>query len=79
MTELLLTKYRIQTTGADGGHNYILTEVLHKGVNRKIVIIFIDKSEEINLDEIKPIKVKGEIEDSGIEHDLIMTNAKVIQ
>jgi len=79
MTELLLTEYSIQTTGADGGHNYILTEVPHKGIDRKIVIIFINKSEEINLDETKQIKVKGEIEDSGIEHDLIMTNAKVIQ
>ncbi|WP_422351134.1 hypothetical protein [Flagellimonas sp.] len=78
MTEVLLGEYKVQATGADGGHNYIVAEITYEGVKRKLVILFSDKSEELSLTERKPIKVKGKIEDSGIEHDLIMTNAEVI-
>tara|TARA_R110002073_G_scaffold143500_1_gene295481 strand:- start:51 stop:293 length:243 start_codon:yes stop_codon:yes gene_type:complete len=77
MTELVLENYKVQTTGADGGHNYILTEIDYNGNNRRLVILFWDKSEEPNLFENKTIKVTGKIEDDGIEYDLIMRNAKM--
>ena len=77
MTELVLDNYKVQTTGADGGHNYILTEIEYEGNKRRIVILFSDKTEEPNLNENEAIKVIGEIEDVGIEYDLTMRNAKV--
>lgn len=77
MTELVLENYKVQTTGADGGHNYILTEIDYKGNNRRLVILFLDKSEQPNLTENKTIKVTGKIEDDGIEYDLMMRNAKM--
>jgi hypothetical protein len=77
MTELVLENYKIQTTGADGGHNYILTDIDYKGKPRRLVILFSDKSKEPNLSDSKPIKVKGKIEDEGIEYDLMMTNAEM--
>lgn len=50
MTELVLENYKVQTTGADGGHNYILTEINYNEIKRRIVIQFADKSDEpINL------------------------------
>lgn len=78
MTEVLLKKYKVQATGADGGHNYIVAELAFEGAKRKLVVLFADKSEELGLNEKKPIKVKGEIKDSGVDHDLIMTDAEVI-
>ncbi|WP_136466155.1 hypothetical protein [Flagellimonas onchidii] len=77
MTELFVKKYKVQTTGADGGHNYILTEIDFKGNRRKLVILFSDKSQEPDLNENEPIKVKGEIKDDGIEYDLMMRNAQM--
>jgi len=77
MTELVLDNYKVQTTGADGGHNYILTEIEYEGNKRRIVILFSDKTEEPNLNENEAIKVIGEIEDDGIKYDLTMRNAKV--
>jgi len=61
MVELILDNYKVQTTGADGGHNYILTEIEYEGNKRRIVILFTDKSEEPNLDENKTITIIGEI------------------
>ena len=77
MTELILDNYKVQATGADGGHKYILTEIDYKGIKRKLVIMFLDKSEESNLNENEAIKVIGKIEDEGIEYDLTMRKAKV--
>ncbi len=77
MTELVLDIYKVQTTGTDGGHNYILTEIEYEGNKRRIVILFSDKTEEPNLNENEAIKVIGEIDDDGIEYDLTMRNAKV--
>jgi len=77
MTELVLDNYKVQTTGADGGHNYILTEIEYQGNKRRIVILFSDKTEEPNLNESRTIKVIGNIEDDGIEYDLMMSNAKM--
>jgi len=77
MIELVLDNYKVQKTGADGGHNYILTEIEYEGNKRRIVILFSDKTEEPNLNENEAIKVIGEIENDGIEYDLTMRNAKV--
>ncbi len=77
MTELVIENYKVQTTGADGGHNYILTEIDYKGNHRRLVILFSDKSEEPALNENKPIKIIGKIEDDGIKYDLMMSNARM--
>lgn len=77
MTELIIENYKIQTTGADGGHNYILTEINYKGKQRKLVILFTDESQEPKLNENKPLKIKGEILDEGIKYDLMMTNPEM--
>ena len=77
MTEIFIEKYKVQTTGADGGHNYILTEIDFEGIQRRLVILFSDKSDEPDLNQDEPITVKGEIKDDGIEYDLMMSNAKM--
>ena len=77
MTEFVLEKYKVQSTGADGGHHYILTEVEYKGKTRKLVVLFSDKSDEMNLKEKLRIRVKGQIQDDGEKYDLIMNKATI--
>jgi len=38
MTTLKLTNFKILTTGADGGHHYVSTEIEYKVVRRKITV-----------------------------------------
>ena len=77
LTEIILEKYKVQSTGADGGHNYIVTEIKHNNFKRKLIVLFAQKSDERNLKENSKIKVKGELEDDGEKNDLIMRNTTI--
>jgi len=77
LTEFVLEKYKVQSTGADGGHQYILTEVEYKGKTRKLVVLFADKSDEKQLKEKLRIRVKGQIQDDGENYDLTMNKATI--
>ncbi len=77
LTELVLEKYKVQSTGADGGHSYIITEIEHNKKTRKLVVLFSNKSDERNLKENIKIQVKGNLEDEGEEYDLIMSNTTI--
>ena len=77
MTEFVLEKYKVQSTGADGGHQYILTEVVYKGKTRKLVVLFADKSDEKQLKEKLRIRVKGQIQDDGENYDLTINKATI--
>jgi hypothetical protein len=77
MTEFDLEEYKVQSTGVDGGHHYILAEVVYKGKIRKITILFANKSDEKNLKEKLRIRVKGQIQDDGIKFDLVMNEARI--
>jgi hypothetical protein len=77
LTEFVLEKYKVQSTGADGGHQYILTEVEYKGKTRKLVVLFADKSDEKQLKEKLRIRIKGQIQDDGENYDLTMNKATI--
>ncbi|MBT2162260.1 hypothetical protein [Zobellia barbeyronii] len=74
ITELVLTDYKVQQTGADGGHHYISTEIEHKGEIRKLVVLFANKSDESELKDNKQIRIKGQLVDEGNNVDLMMTD-----
>ena len=75
LTELILDKYVIKSTGADGGHRYISTEIEFEGKIKKLTILFAIKSDEDKLENSGLIKVKGELQNDGEKYDLIMNNA----
>lgn len=77
LTEFVLEKYKVQSTGADGGHQYIVTKVEYKGKIRKLIILFANKSDEKKLKEKLRIRVKGQIQDDGGSYDLIMNKATI--
>ena len=75
LTELFIDKYLIKSTGADGGHKYISTEIKLKGKVKKLTILFAHKSDENKLDNNRHIKVKGELQNDEEKFELIMNNA----
>ena len=77
LTKLALEKYKVQSTGADGGHSYIITEIEHNRKTRKLVVLFSNKSDEQNLKENIKIQIKGYLVDEGEEYDLIISNATI--
>ena len=76
--ETELTEFKIQSTGADGGHNYLKAKVDYKGQNREIVIYFTDKSDELKIAELNKIKIRGKIVDDGIEQSLTLYESRLL-
>ncbi len=77
MFEIELDKYKVQTTGADGGHQYILAEIEYYGHPRRILATFLEKSDEKSLKENTRIKLKGELLDEGKNLDLLLLNTTI--
>ena len=72
-----LTKFRTLETGADGGHNYVTSDIDYKGQTRKIVVFFADKSDEQKLKGRTEITVDGELVDEK-DQSLNLLNSKLI-
>jgi hypothetical protein len=77
MFKIELDKYKVQSTGADGGHPYILAEIEYKGKTRRLLATFLDKSDEKSLKENMQIKIKGELLDEGENFDLFLLNTTI--
>lgn len=73
--EFIINSYKVQSTGADGGHNYILANVKYDNKERRLLITFANRSDELNLRENIQIKVKGELVDEGENLDLSLINS----
>lgn len=78
MTTLKLTNFKIFTTGADGGHHYVSTEIENEGVRRKIIVLFKAKSDEKQLLDKNEITVKGNLIDEGLQQSLMLLEAEII-
>jgi len=76
--ETELTEFKIQSTGADGGHKYLKSKVNYKGQKREIVIYFTNKSDEQKIAELNKIKIRGKIVDDGIEQSLTLYETKLL-
>jgi hypothetical protein len=77
MFEIELNNYKVQSTGADGGHKYILAEIKYEGISRRLLATFLEKSDEKTLNENIPIKIKGKIVDEGKKLDLLLLNSTI--
>ena len=75
LTEIIIHSYTIKSTGADGGHKYISTEIELEGKIKKLTILFANKSHENKLKNNGLIKVKGDLQNDGENYELIMNNA----
>ena len=77
MFEIEIENYKVQSTGADGGHHYVLAEIVYRGISRRLLVTFLDKNDEKNLKENMRIKIKGELLDEGENLDLLLLNTTI--
>ncbi|WMN11775.1 hypothetical protein QYS49_39580 [Marivirga salinae] len=75
--EAELTDYKVLSNGADGGHHYISTEIEYEGEKRKIIVLFLEKSDEKKLTSNHKIKVSGDLIDEGKEYSFMLLNTTI--
>ena len=73
------SEYNVLSNGADGGHYYLSAEIEYKGIKRKIIVLFDNKSDEVQLLKKEEILVTGNLTDEGLNQTLIMTTTLIIQ
>ena len=78
MTTLQLKKYKVLSTGVDGGHQYISANIEYKGVTRKLTALFRNKFDENILTHKVEITVRGNLIDEGIQQALMMLDTEII-
>lgn len=76
--EIEISNFKTQSTGADGGHIYLTTEIDYKGQQRKLVIYFADKSDEQKVKEKDKLKLNGRLLDERKNQSLLLLDAKLI-
>lgn len=76
--ETELTEFKIQSTGAEGVHHYLLAKVDYNGQNRDLIAYFNDGWDEQKIKELNKIKIRGKIVDNGIEQSLSLFETKLL-
>ena len=78
MKTFLLTDFKVQSTGTDGGHHYVLANVAHNCIEREILVHFYSKDDEAKLKDLTIISVKGKLVDQGLQQTLILREAQIV-
>ena len=73
-----ISDFKILTTGADGGHIYLTTEINYKGRQRTLVIYFADKSDEQKIKPAESLKLSGRLLDEGLHQSLSLLDTILI-
>ena len=76
--EIEIYKYEILSTGADGRHIYLTTEIEYLQQTRTLVIYFANKSDEEKIKVNRTIKLVGRLLDEGIHQSLSLLDTKLI-
>jgi hypothetical protein len=76
--EIEISNFQSLSTGADGGHIYLTTEINYKGQLRKLVIYFADKSDEQKVKAMNKLNLRGRLFDEGEQHSLSLLDTKLI-
>lgn len=75
METFTLYDYKILSTGVDGGHYYLTSDIKYKGLIRKVVVLFDSKKDESRLIDNAVIGVQGNLIDQGLPQSLILNDA----
>lgn len=76
--EIEISDFQTLSTGADGGHIYVTTDINYKGQLRKLVIYFADKSDEQKVKTKDKLKLTGRMFDEGVQQSLSLLDTKLI-
>jgi hypothetical protein len=74
--KIKIRNYNILSTGADGGHQYISSEINYNNKRRKITVIFNNKEDENKLNNRLPLVITGALSDDGESNPLLL-NGKI--
>lgn len=73
-----IVNFIILSTGADGGHHYLKSEIEYKGNKRDLVVLFKSKEDEKLLSSKDKIYVAGNLIDEGVEKTLMLLDSVLI-
>ena len=73
-----ITEYTTLSTGIDGGHIYLTTEIEYQNAKRKLVIYFADKSDEQKLKTKDKIRISGRLLDEGKNQSLSLLDTELL-
>jgi len=76
--EIEILDFKILSTGADGGHIYLTTEIDYMEQERKLVIYFANKSDEQKARVANKLKLRGRLFDEGILHSLSLLDTEIL-
>ncbi|NGY38982.1 hypothetical protein FQU23_015905 [Flavobacterium sp. XN-5] len=76
--EIEIADFQTLSTGADGGHIYLTTEIKYKGQLRTLVIYFADNSDEQKVRTKDKLKLSGRLFDEGVQQSLSLLDTKLI-
>lgn len=75
--EIELTDIKVLSNGADGCHHYVSTEIEYQGKIRKLTALFLEKSDERKLNQVRSLKINGDLLDDGPENSLMLLNTNI--
>ena len=76
--EIDVSDFETLSTGADGWHIYLTTEINYKGQQRKLIIYFADKLDEQKVKTRDKLKLSGRLFDDGSQQSLSLLDTKLI-
>jgi hypothetical protein len=79
MITINLKTFDVLSTGVDGGHHYISSEIEFNGIRRKITVLFKNRSNEELLKHRHEITVRGILFDEGDDQRLLMSESEIIE
>ncbi len=78
MTTLILTNYKVLTTGVDGGHKYLTTSIFYGGLKMDLPIFFKDKQQESLFADLPIIALKVDFKEDVNPLTISVTDAEQI-
>lgn len=72
--KLSLEDFEVRRINAEGGHKYVVSNIMYNGKLRRLSVFFEHKHDEEKLDTLQIIHLKGIIKDDGNE-DMLLSQA----
>ena len=73
-----IVNFIVLSTGVDGGHQYLKSEIEYEGYKRNLVVLFKSKEDEKLLSSKHKIYVTGNLIDEGIKQTLMLLDSVII-
>ena len=76
--EITISNFKTLSTGVDGGHIYLATEIYYNDQPRDLFIYFSNKSDERKSITMNKLNLRGKLLDQGIDQPLSLLDSELI-